>query len=58
MNKITLIVLILSSTLLFSQRGRTGDKTFENRFPKDVSNSVSNASLELINENNRSFMKE
>ena len=50
MNKITLIVLILSSTLLFSQRGRTGDKTFENRFPEDVSNSISNATLELVNE--------
>ena len=50
MNKITLIVLILSSTLLFSQRGKTGDKTFENRFPENVFNSVSNASLELVNE--------
>ena len=50
MNKKTLLVLFLSSTLLFSQRGRTGDKTFENRFPEDVSNSVSNASLELVNE--------
>ena len=50
MNKKTLVVLFLSSTLLFSQRGRTGDKTFENRFPEDVSNSVSNASLELVNE--------
>ena len=50
MNKITLIVLILSSTLLFSQRGKTGDKTFENRFPEDVSNPISNATLELVNE--------
>tara|TARA_Y100000389_G_scaffold136029_1_gene133557 strand:- start:3029 stop:3445 length:417 start_codon:yes stop_codon:yes gene_type:complete len=50
MNKITLIVLILSSTFLFSQRGKTGDKTFENRFPENVFNSVSNASLELVNE--------
>jgi len=50
MNKKTLLVLFLSSTLLFSQRGRTGDKTFENRFPEDVSNSISNATLELVNE--------
>ena len=50
MNKITLIGLILSSTFLFSQRGKTGDKTFENRFPENVFNSVSNASLELVNE--------
>ena len=50
MNKKTLLVLFLSSTLLFSKRGRTGDKTFENRFPEDVSNSISNATLELVNE--------
>ena len=50
MNKKTLVVLFLSSTLLFSQRGRTGDKTFENRFPEDVSNPISNATLELVNE--------
>ena len=50
MNKKTLLVLFLSSTLLFSQRGRTGDKTFENRFPEDVSNPISNATLELVNE--------
>ena len=50
MNKKTLLVLFLSSTLLFSQRGRTCDKTFENRFPEDVSNSISNATLELVNE--------
>ena len=50
MNKKTLLVLFLSSTLLFSQRGRTGDKTFENRFPEDVSNSISNSTLELVNE--------
>ena len=50
MNKKTLLVLLLSSTLLFSQRGRTGDKTFENRYPEDVSNSISNATLEFVNE--------
>ena len=50
MNKKTLVILFLSSTLLFSQRGRTGDKTFENRFPEDVSNPISNATLELVNE--------
>ena len=50
MNKKTLLVLFLSSTLLFSQRGRTGDKTFENRFPEDISNPISNATLELVNE--------
>ena len=35
---------------MFSQRGETGDKTFENRFPEEVFNTVSNSSLELINE--------
>ncbi|MDC1048312.1 hypothetical protein OAQ80_02225 [Flavobacteriaceae bacterium] len=50
MNKKTLVVLFLSSTLLFSQRGITGNKTFENRFPEDVSNPISNATLELVNE--------
>lgn len=50
MRKIIFIILIFTFCPTFSQRGETGDKTFENRFPKDVSNSVSNASLELVNE--------
>ena len=36
--------------MLYSQRGKTGDKTFENRFPEELFNDVSNSSLELINE--------
>ena len=50
MRKIIFLILIFTFCPIFSQRGETGDKTFENRFPEDVSNSVSNASLELVNE--------
>lgn len=42
--------LIMCATLAFSQRGMTGDKTFKNRFPAEVFNDVSNASLVLVNE--------
>jgi hypothetical protein len=44
------LIFILVSTLVFSQRGNTGDKTFAQRLPEDVFNSVSNASLKMINE--------
>ncbi len=40
----------LISSLAFSQRGETGDKTFASKFPPDVYNEVSNASLKMINE--------
>ena len=41
---------MICAILAFSQRGMTGDKTFKNRFPTEVFNEVSNASLVLINE--------
>ena len=41
---------MMCAILAFSQRGMTGDKTFKNRFPVEVFNEVSNASLVLINE--------
>lgn len=41
---------MMCAILAFSQRGMTGDKTFKNRFPTEVFNEVSNASLVLINE--------
>tara|TARA_Y100000385_G_C12844843_1_gene530444 strand:- start:187 stop:603 length:417 start_codon:yes stop_codon:yes gene_type:complete len=41
---------MMFAILAFSQRGMTGDKTFKNRFPAEVFNEVSNASLVLINE--------
>ena len=41
---------MMCAILAFSQRGMTGDKTFKNRFPAEVFNEVSNASLVLINE--------
>ena len=50
MRKIIFIILIFTFCPTFSQRGETGDKTFENRFPEDVSNPISNATLELVNE--------
>jgi hypothetical protein len=38
------------SSLTLAQRGKTGDKTFKDRFSPEVFNEVSNASLVLINE--------
>ena len=49
MRKIIFLILTFIVCPIFSQRGETGDKTFENRFPEDVSNSISNATLELMN---------
>ena len=50
MKKLLVLSLVMCSTLVFSQRGITGDKTFKDRFPPEVFNPVSNASLVLINE--------
>jgi len=50
MKKYFFCILLLSATMVFSQRGKTGDKTFAHRFPEDKFNRVSNASLTLINE--------
>ena len=51
MKKTTLIFAILLITgSVFAQRGKTGDKTFSHRFPPEVFNTVSNASLVLVNE--------
>jgi hypothetical protein len=44
------ILVFLSFSFAFSQRGTTGDTTFKNRFPKDVFNTVSDATLKIINE--------
>src|SRR6056300_1967 len=50
MKNLLLFFLLLTTSFAFSQRGKTGDKTFEHRFPEDVFNTVSNATLQLINE--------
>lgn len=44
------LTLIMCNTLVLSQRGITGDKTFKERFPPEVFNEVSNAILILVNE--------
>lgn len=51
MKKTTLIfAILLFTSSVFAQRGKTGDKTFSHRFPPEVFNTVSNASLVLVNE--------
>ncbi|MGA0897115.1 MAG: hypothetical protein ACO39G_06060 [Flavobacteriaceae bacterium] len=50
MKKFLFILTVLVTSLGFSQRGVTGDKTFAYRFPADEFNKVSNASLTLVNE--------
>jgi hypothetical protein len=40
---------IIVSSLAFSQRGKTGDKTFADRFPQDAQ-TLSSASLKMVNE--------
>ena len=50
MKNTLIFIFLLASTPVFSQRGNTGDKTFAHRLPEDVFNSVSNASLKMINE--------
>ena len=49
-NCVLYLLLFLSVGLIYSQRGQTGDKTFENRFPEEKFNDISNSSLELVNE--------
>ena len=44
------LLFVLSAYFAFSQRGKTGDRTFAHRFPDNVFNEISQASLELINE--------
>jgi len=41
---------LFMSIFVFSQRGKTGDKTFADKFPEEIFNTVSNASLKMINE--------
>lgn len=50
MKKYLILCLFMIPSLALAQRGKTGDKTFKNRFPPEVFNEVSNASLVLINE--------
>ena len=50
MKKCLIFTFLIVSTLIYSQRGKTGDKTFLNRFPSEVFNEVSSASLKMINE--------
>jgi len=50
MNKVLILLFVFCASHVFSQRGNTGDKTFEHRFPEDVFNTVSAASLRLVNE--------
>ncbi len=50
MKKISLIIFLIAASIVSAQRGQTGDKTFKDRFPPEVFNEVSNASLLLINE--------
>ena len=51
MKKTSLIfAILLITSSVFAQRGKTGDKTFSHRFPPEVFNTVSNASLVLVNE--------
>jgi hypothetical protein len=50
MKNTLIFCFFLISSLTFSQRGKTGDKTFASNFPPDVYNEVSNASLKMINE--------
>jgi hypothetical protein len=50
MKKYLILCLLMIPSLTLSQRGKTGDKTFKDRFPPEVFNEVSNSSLVLINE--------
>ena len=50
MKKYLILCLLMIPSLTLSQSGKTGDKTFKDRFPPEVFNEVSNASLVLINE--------
>ena len=48
-NKPLFLLFLFFSTCLLAQRGQTGDKTFAYRFPQDVVNENSNATLMVIN---------
>ena len=48
-NKSLFLLFLFFSACLFAQRGQTGDKTFAYRFPPDVVNENSNATLMVIN---------
>lgn len=48
-NKSLFLLFLFFSACLFAQRGQTGDKTFAYRFPPDVVNKNSNATLMVIN---------
>jgi hypothetical protein len=50
MKNVLVLSLLMTSALVFSQRGETGDKTFEDRFPEEVFSKISNSSLTLVNE--------
>lgn len=50
MKKSLIFSLLLFTAIAYSQRGKTGDTTFADRFPPDVFNTVSNASLVLHND--------
>lgn len=47
--KIAFLITLFSCLLCYSQRGKTGDRTFADRFPEDVTNEVSNAKLTVRN---------
>lgn len=44
-----IVSFLIVSSLAFSQRGKTGDKTFADRFPQDAQ-TLSSASLKMVNE--------
>ena len=44
-----IVCFIIVSSLAFSKRGKTGDKTFADRFPQDAQ-TLSSASLKMVNE--------
>lgn len=44
-----IVCFIIVSSIAFSQRGKTGDKTFADRFPQDAQ-TLSSASLKMVNE--------
>ena len=44
-----LLIFLFTASLVFAQRGNTGDKTFSHRSPPDVENKVSGSFLEIAN---------
>ncbi|MFQ3341108.1 MAG: hypothetical protein ACI9TK_000766 [Flavobacteriaceae bacterium] len=49
MKNLLTLFFIIHTFLAFSQRGKTGDKTFSDKFPEDVL-TISNATLKMVNE--------